>query len=64
MRVLVDGGNLVFPMLRSRRPISMSTLPKMLQSHRLAAAVHSFRSSFRDWLAEETDHDRTRSDPE
>ena len=54
-RPLGDGNPLVFPM-RSGRPISASTLPKMLQYHRIAAVAHGFRSSFRDWAAEETDH--------
>ena len=36
----------------------MSTLPKMLQYHRIAAVAHGFRSSFRDWAAEQTDHPR------
>ena len=36
----------------------MSTLPKMLQHHRIAAVAHGFRSSFRNWAAEETDHPR------
>ena len=48
---------LVFPM-RSGRPISATTLPKMLQHHQIAAVAHGFRSSFRDWAAEETDHPR------
>ena len=53
-----DGSNLVFPM-RSGRPISASTLPKMLQYHRITAVGATvFRSSFRDWAAEETDHPR------
>ena len=56
-RALGNGNRLVFPM-RSGRPISMSTLPKMLQYHRIAAVAHGFRSSFRDWAAEETDHPR------
>ena len=56
-RALGDGNPLVFPM-RSGRPISASTLPKMLQQHRIAAVAHGFRSSFRDWTAEETDHPR------
>ncbi len=33
-------------------------LPTMLQYHRMAALSHGFRSSFRDWAAEETDHPR------
>ena len=57
-RALGDGPRqLVFPM-RSRRPIATSTLPKMLQYHEIAAVPHGFRSSFRDWAAEETDHPR------
>ena len=36
----------------------MSTLPKMLDYHRIAAGPHGFRSSFRDWAAERTDHPR------
>ena len=56
-RALGDGKSLVFPM-RSGKPISMSTIPKMLQHLRIAAAAHGFRSSFRDWAAEETDHPR------
>ena len=56
-RALGDGGGLVFPM-RSGRAIAMSTLPKMLQYHEIAAVPHGFRSSFRDWAAERTDHPR------
>ena len=44
--------------MRSGRPIAPSTLPKMLDYHRIAAVPHGFRSSFRDWAAEETDHPR------
>ena len=44
--------------MRSGRPIAASTLPKMLQQHAIAAVPHGFRSSFRDWAAEETDHPR------
>ena len=56
-RTLGDGNPLVFPM-RSGKAISASTLPKMLQYHRIAAVAHGFRSSFRDWAAEATDHPR------
>ena len=38
--------------------MSTSTLPKMLQYHGIAAVAHGFRSSFRDWAAEETEHPR------
>ena len=56
-RTLGAGNPLVFPM-RSGKPISASTLPKMLQHHRIAAVPHGFRSSFRDWAAYQTDHPR------
>ena len=57
-RALGDGASpLVFPM-RSGKPISKTTLPKMLQRHRIAAVPHGFRSSFRDWACVETDHPR------
>ncbi len=55
-RTLGDG-DLVFPM-RSGKPVAASTLPKMLQLHGIAAVAHGFRSSFRDWAAERTDHPR------
>ena len=41
-RVLGDGESLVFPM-RSGKPISMSTLPKMLQHLRIPAVAHGHR---------------------
>ena len=50
-------GDLVFPM-RNGRPIAPSTLPQMLRHHEIPAVAHGFRSSFRDWAAEETDHPR------
>ena len=56
-RTLGAGNPLVFPM-RSGKPMSMSTLPQMLQHHGIAAVAHGFRSSFRDWAAEQTDHPR------
>ena len=56
-RALGDGSRLLFPM-RIRRAIAMSTMPKMLQYHEIAAVPHGFRSSFRDWAAEEIDHPR------
>ncbi len=56
-RALGAGNSLVFPM-RSGKPIDMSTLPKMLEYQRIAAVPHGFRSSFRDWAAERTNHPR------
>ena len=56
-RAVGDGSGLVFPM-RSGRSIAGSTLPKMLKYHGIVAVAHGFRSSFRDWAAEKTDHPR------
>ena len=53
---LGDGNRLVFPM-RSGGPSTTSTLPTMLQYHEVAVP-HGFRSSFRDWAGEQTDHPR------
>ena len=56
-RALGAGNPLVFP-TRSGRPISASTLLKTLQDLRIEAVPHGFRSSFRDWAAQKTDHPR------
>ena len=56
-RTLGDSNGLVFPMPRERS-IATWTFPKMLQYHEVASVPHGFRSSFRDWAAEETDHPR------
>ncbi|WP_419935157.1 hypothetical protein [Candidatus Palauibacter sp.] len=40
------------------RPLFEKRLRQLLQKHRIAAVPHGFRSSFRDWAAEETDHPR------
>ena len=57
-RKLGDGrGPLVFPS-KGRNPISITRFPRLLQDHKIAAVPHGFRSSFRDWAAEETNHPR------
>ena len=56
-RTLGGSNDLVFPM-RSGNPVAASTLPKMLRQHGIEAVAHGFRSSFRDWAAERTDHPR------
>ena len=57
-RKLVGGsGPLVFPS-RGGKPISITRLPRMLSNLKVEAVPHGFRSSFRDWAAEETDHPR------
>ena len=56
-RALGGGNGLVFPGARDRR-IDDMTLSKLLRDLGVAAVPHGFRSSFRDWAAEETDHPR------
>ncbi len=52
-----EDSRLVFTRL-NRRPLFEKRLRQLLQKHRIAAVPHGFRSSFRDWAAEETDHPR------
>ncbi len=40
------------------KPLNAQRLIQLLQTHQIAAVPHGFRSSFRDWAAEETDHPR------
>ena len=56
-RSLGDDSPLVFPTPRGKqfRPMALSSLLKHLE---IAAVPHGFRSSFRDWAAEKTDHPR------
>ena len=49
--------DLVFPGIRSGKPLSDMTLTKICRDMEIAAVPHGFRSSFRDWVAEETDFD-------
>ena len=48
------GCPLVFPSVRGR-PLSDSTVSKLCRENGLKAVPHGFRSSFRDWAAEQTD---------
>ena len=57
-RTLGDGtGPLVFPN-RTGAPLPEKKLRRMLQDLSIAAVPHGFRSTFRDWAAEETNHPR------
>ena len=40
------------------KPFADRQLRQLLQQNEIAAVPHGFRSSFRDWAAEETDHPR------
>ncbi len=55
-RALSDGP-LVFPS-RSGRRLDLKQLRLLLARCGIACVPHGFRSSFRDWAAEETDHPR------
>jgi integrase len=46
--------DLAFPGMKRGRPLSDMTLLKILRDMKVDATVHGFRSSFRDWCAEET----------
>ena len=56
-RALGRGSPLVFPSLRGR-PLDGTAFTRMLKRLGINAVPHGFRSSFRDWAAEETDHPR------
>ena len=50
-RELFDGSGLVFP-APTGRPLSDSTLSKLLRENNVNCVPHGIRSSFRDWAAE------------
>ena len=54
---LRKGADLVFPSARGK-VISDATVGKLLRQHGIDAVPHGFRSSFRDWGAEQTDFSR------
>ena len=56
-RALGGGGPFVFPSLHGK-PLGSTAMADLLRALRIAAVPHGFRSSFRDWAAEETDHPR------
>jgi integrase len=51
------GNDLVFPGTKQGMPLSDMTLTKVLRDMKLEVTAHGFRSSFRDWVSEETDFD-------
>ena len=54
----LGGGNPLVFADGAGKPLSTKRLRQLLQKHGIAAVPHGFRSSFRDWAAEETDHPR------
>lgn len=47
---------IIFPGSRGNQPLSDMTLSKLLKEMKQPYTVHGFRSSFRDWVSEETNH--------
>ena len=56
-RALSRSSPLVFPSVGGK-PIGNTAMSELLRELKIAAVPHGFRSSFRDWAAEETDHPR------
>jgi integrase len=54
----IKGCDLVFPGQISQSPLSDMTLLEILRGMKLPVTVHGFRSTFRDWVADETDFPR------
>lgn len=52
----VEGVTHIFPGLDVKKPMSDMTLMKVLRDMGEPFTVHGFRSSFRDWISEETNH--------
>ena len=57
-RTLGDGRSRVVFASQGGRPFSITRLPRLLHNLKIDAVPHGFRSSFRDWAAEETNHPR------
>ena len=53
----LDGQGFVFPGVRGT-PLSDMIFSKLLRKLQVGAVPHGFRSSFRNWAAEKTDHPR------
>ena len=51
---LSDRSGLVFPSMRPGRPLSENTHAKLLREMGFDVVTHGFRSSFRDYAAEQT----------
>lgn len=49
-----DGSDLIFPGKKSLKPLSNMVFTMVLRRMNVDATAHGFRSTFRDWAAEET----------
>ena len=57
-RRLGDGESKIVFVGERGKMMNGTRMSRMLRRHRIAAVPHGFRSSFRDWAADETDHPR------
>jgi integrase len=53
---LRNTGGTVFQGANSGKPLSNMSMLMMVRRIRAGLTVHGFRSTFRDWVSEETDH--------
>lgn len=53
-----DPASLIFPGAKKGRPMSDQTMDKLLATLGIDATPHGWRSTFADWVADETDHPR------
>lgn len=53
-RILKSRPDLVFPGITKGQPLSDMSLTKLMRDLGLTVTAHGFRSSFRDWVSEET----------
>ena len=53
-----EGNPYVFPGARQKRPLSNMAMLELLRDMRKGLTVHGFRSTFRDWCAEQTNFPR------
>ncbi|MDA7749191.1 integrase arm-type DNA-binding domain-containing protein [Litoricola sp.] len=51
---LIDSSEYLFS--KNGKPLSNMALPMLMRRMQCQATVHGFRSTFRDWVAEETEH--------
>ena len=57
-RTLGDGGSPIMFVTERGKSLDEKQMCRLLEKHKIEAVPHGFRSSFRDWAAEETDHPR------
>ena len=57
-RRLGDGGSPIVFLTERGKSLDEKRLCRLLEKHKIEAVPHCFRSSFRDWAAEKTNHPR------